>query len=108
MISEYINEETTIKCLYELVVNAMEHGNKFDSKKKVYVQVVLTNDYVFATVEDEGDGFNWREKVAGKSQDIIDSEKERGRGILMASSLCDRLFYNEKSNKAFLILESNI
>ena len=106
VISEYVNEETTIQGLYELVVNAMEHGNNFDSNKKVYVQVVLTNDYVFATVEDQGDGFNWKEKVAAKSQDIIDSEKERGRGILMARMLCDRLFYNEKGNKAFLILES--
>ena len=101
VISEFVNEETTIKCLYELVVNAMEHGNNFDSNKKVYVHVVLTNDYVFATVEDQGDGFNWKEKMAAKSQDIIDSEKERGRGILMARSLCDRLFYNEKGNKAF-------
>ncbi len=108
VISEYINEETTIKGLYELVVNAMEHGNNFDPKKKVYVHVVLTNDYVFATVEDEGEGFNWKEKMSAKSQNIIDCKKERGRGILMARSLCDRLFYNERGNKAFLILESKI
>ena len=103
---EYVNEELSIQGLYELIVNAMEHGNNFDSDKKVYIHVELTNDYVLAMVEDEGEGFNWKEKTDNKTHNIINSGEERGRGILMASSLCDGLFYNEKGNKAFLILES--
>jgi len=105
-IRKYVNEEATLGGLYELLVNAVEHGNKFDANKKVYVCLVLTNDYAFATVEDEGEGFNWKEKMAANTQDIITSEEERGRGVIMARMLCDRLFYNEKGNKAFLILES--
>ncbi len=49
--------------LYELVANAMEHGNRFAPAKKVTVEIGLLEDYLFVTVEDEGEGFDWRGKI---------------------------------------------
>ncbi len=88
----------------ELVMNAIEHGNKLDENKKVYVSFKGLKDKLIITVEDEGDGFDWRDLLDNKCLDL-EGEEERGRGIAMTRIMCDRLFYNEKGNKAFLILE---
>jgi len=58
------------------------------------------------TVEDEGDGFDWRYLLDNKCLDL-EGEEERDRGIAMTKAICDSLFYNEKGNKAFLVLDKN-
>lgn len=74
------------------------------SKDKKQFNWELSSDYVVATVTDEGEGFNWEEKL-NSNKDII-CDDERGRGLIMAKMFCNKVFYNEKGNKAFLILES--
>ncbi len=96
-------DETYFQGLKELVINAMEHGNKFDENKKVYVSFKDLKDKLIVTVEDEGEGFDWRDFLDNKFLDL-EGEEERGRGIAMTKVICDSLFYNEKGNKAFLIL----
>ena len=104
IINNFINEKTKVQGLYELIVNALEHGNKYDSNKKIYIDLVLTADYIFVTVADEGEGFNWKQKL--NSNQGITHSGERDRGLIISRLLGEKLFYNQKGNKAFFILES--
>ena len=54
---------TVLFCLYELAANAMEHGNRLDPGKTVFVEINVTDEYIQACVEDQGEGFNWREAI---------------------------------------------
>lgn len=97
----YTNE---VNCLLvgfnEMVYNAIEHGNKFDSSKKVIINIEIRQVYILITVEDEGEGFNWRSGM-DKKLDIMNFE-ERGRGIIFTKASFDYITYNEKGNKVYL------
>ncbi len=92
------NAEIIITTLYELTANAIEHGNRFDPQKKVRVDIVMSEQYVFAVVEDEGEGFLWEEIIEKPVE--LDGKQERGRGVSMVRLCCDMLFYSEKGNRA--------
>jgi len=85
------DSKVSLQGLYELVASAMEHGNSFDPNKEVSLRLVISSDYVLAIIEDEGNGFNWRE---AKNNLDIDHDGERGRGIMMSMMLCDSLLKN--------------
>ncbi len=87
--------------LQELLVNAIEHGNKFDGARRVFVEVMVMDNHYRIKIKDQGEGFNWREKINKE----IDPEdySERGRGIIMSRLLCACLQYNEKGNEATII-----
>ena len=101
---KYSVDKVYFQGLKELVINAIEHGNNFDENKKVYVTFKNLKDKLIITVEDEGDGFDWIDFLDNKCLDL-EGEEERGRGIVMTKIMCGNIFYNEKGNKAFLILE---
>ncbi|UMZ72987.1 PAS domain S-box protein [Natranaerofaba carboxydovora] len=102
-LEKYVANDVCLQCLHELMTNAMEHGNKFDPDKMLYIEATVCEEFVVVSLSDDGEGFNWTEKL--KKTCDIDFEGERGRGIIMAQLICDRLYYNEKGNKAFVILE---
>jgi serine/threonine-protein kinase RsbW len=73
----------------ELVNNAIKHGNKKDSSKKVTVQLKLANSEAEATITDQGPGFD-----PDSVPDPVAEEnllKEIGRGIFIVRSLMDSL-----------------
>ncbi|MFW6001646.1 MAG: ATP-binding protein [Halanaerobium sp.] len=86
--------------LHEIIVNAAEHGNQMSAAKKIIIDIEVNKDFLSAEVEDEGDGFNWKKKL--KQVFNIECEGERGRGIMMTKKACDKFYYNEKGNKAYL------
>lgn len=89
----------------EIVINAMEHGNKMDPKKEVIIEIEVTKEYIKTTITDDGAGFDWSlvaEKELNIGNDSID-ESERGRGIKISNKLYDELWYNEKGNQAYLL-----
>mgnify|MGYP006296042549 CR=1 FL=1 len=87
--------------LHELVVNAMEHGNKASKKKKINVELLINENYIYAIVKDEGLGFNWKEKISNDFN--LEKNNDRGRGIMMTLAGCDEFFYNKVGNKAYLM-----
>ncbi len=97
------NAEMLVMGIDEMVANAIEHGNKFNLDKKVTVEIVLAGRYILATVEDEGEGFDWREKVTVPME--LSGNRERGRGIPLAVLCCDSIVYNQKGNKVYIIKE---
>ena len=87
--------------LHELVVNAVEHGNQMQAGKKVYIELFVNDNYTYAVIEDQGKGFNWKQKL---NQDFnIEQKNDRGRGIMMTARGCNDFFYNKKGNKAYIL-----
>ena len=110
--------------LMELLTNALEHGNcniSWEEKtnflkkggnmleliekkrslpenkdKKIKISYFIGKDKSHFAIEDQGPGFNWRERmIAG---DIPDFELEHGRGISLSRGLVTALHYNDKGN----------
>ncbi len=87
--------------LHELIINAMEHGNKANKNKKIRIELLVNEKFVFAVVEDEGKGFNWKKEI-DKNFNLA-KNSDRGRGIIMTFAGCDEFFYNKIGNKAYLM-----
>lgn len=91
--------------LRELLINAVEHGNLKIPAKKAFCELrTLSPELCLIRVEDEGDGFNWREL---KLQIPDDPSKIRNRGFPLVNAIADKLEFNEKGNetKAYVSLQ---
>jgi anti-sigma regulatory factor (Ser/Thr protein kinase) len=99
----------------EILLNAMEHGGKFDPSQHVEVSYVRTKRMVLCKVKDPGTGFSLEElkhaALDNPPEDPFRHMEERekngmrpgGFGILMTKKLVDDLIYNEKGNEVLLI-----
>lgn len=109
--------------LLELLINAIEHGNcriSYEEKtawleqnrdimdlireknkapeirvRKVYFSYAITPEWSKFTIRDEGDGFDWRSRLARKRE----KPELHGMGMQMADLYVQRLQYNEKGNE---------
>jgi serine/threonine-protein kinase RsbW len=73
--------------LLEAVHNAIKHGNKDCSTKKIRIEVDAYKSNVNITVEDEGEGFD-----PDSVPDPTTEERrflEHGRGVFLIKNLCD-------------------
>lgn len=117
--------------LMELLTNALEHGNckiSYADKtqwleqgkniidlinekqkdpviaaKKIRLNYVIGKEKTKFSIEDEGDGFDWRSHLANKE---IDFTLTHGRGMSLSNSLVSELTYNEKGNKVSFEVEN--
>jgi anti-sigma regulatory factor (Ser/Thr protein kinase)/CheY-like chemotaxis protein len=99
----------------EILLNAMEHGGKFDPDKHVEVSYVRTKRVVLCKVKDPGTGFSLEElkhaALDNPPDDPFRHMQERedkgmrpgGFGILMSKKLVDDLIYSDKGNEVLLI-----
>jgi anti-sigma regulatory factor (Ser/Thr protein kinase)/ActR/RegA family two-component response regulator len=99
----------------EMLLNAMEHGGKFDPNKYVEVCYVRTRHMVLARIKDPGDGFTLEEvrhaAIANPPDDPLAHVIRRnesgmrpgGYGVLLAKNLVDELIYGEKGNEVLLV-----
>jgi CheY-like chemotaxis protein len=86
----------------ELLINAIEHGNRFAEEKKVYINAVIDGKKFEILIRDEGSGFDVKGIPADFSpQDLLN---ERGRGIIIIKHYMDELIYNEKGNEVKAVL----
>jgi sigma-B regulation protein RsbU (phosphoserine phosphatase) len=85
--------------LSELLINAAKHGNKFDNNKKVYVKYFLSREKLEMEIEDEGEGFK-QNLMADYDTRLLE---ENGRGIILVSSIVDKLKYNRNGNKVEIL-----
>jgi len=65
--------------LRELLNNAVEHGNRFDDSKKVFITVDYDEPNLVFMVEDEGEGFE--PAILNVLNEMNDELAERNRGI---------------------------
>lgn len=90
------NYNKVLLCISEAITNAIIHGHKNVSEKKIKVQVVSKDNDVSITVTDEGEGFDIDSIPDPTSEKNI--KKESGRGIHIIKSMSDSIEYNEKGN----------
>ncbi len=75
----------------EAVYNSIKHGNKSDSKKKIFLLIEKDKKTITISILDEGEGFDF-----SKIPDPTESEnilKESGRGIFIIKNVVDNLRY---------------
>ena len=100
---------------HELLLNAMEHGGKFDPEQYVEISYVRTRKMIMCRIKDPGGGFSLDEiehaAINNPSYDPIRHalfrEKQGlrpgGYGVLIAKHLVDELVYGEKGNEVLLV-----
>jgi serine/threonine-protein kinase RsbW len=86
----------------EALNNAVVHGNKKDSRKRVICQVLGgEGPSVTIAVEDEGEGFDWRRQLENE----MDEEAGSGRGLPIMKLYGRELRFNEKGNRVMITIE---
>jgi serine/threonine-protein kinase RsbW len=78
----------------ECMVNAVVHGNRYNSRKKVHLKVERTADSLTIVVGDEGDGFD-----PNAVPDPLDSEnllRGSGRGVMLMQSFMDEFQISQR------------
>lgn len=85
----------------EALTNAMKHGNKLDTAKKVLVDSVITEEKIKISVHDEGEGFD-----PGKVPDPTVEERKlvpTGRGVFLMRQIFDKVEFSDNGRQVTLI-----
>jgi serine/threonine-protein kinase RsbW len=88
-------------CVEEAVINAIIHGNRRDAKKSVTAAYWINGDELNVEVEDEGDGFVYKEISDPTAEGNI--MKSSGRGVYLINHLMDKVEYNDAGNRIRMI-----
>ncbi|MEP6961573.1 MAG: ATP-binding protein [Acidobacteriota bacterium] len=67
--------------LRECMVNAVVHGNRYNLRKKVYLEINCTSDRLEIVIGDEGEGFDTSQLPDPLAEENI--LRQSGRGVLM-------------------------
>jgi serine/threonine-protein kinase RsbW len=71
----------------ECVVNAVVHGNRYSSKKKVHLEIERAADSLTIIVGDEGEGFDMNSLPDPLAPENL--MKQSGRGLLLIRAFMD-------------------
>jgi serine/threonine-protein kinase RsbW len=82
----------------EGLTNAVKHGHGCDLNKTIRYSLSVQDENLIMEIEDQGDGFNWREV----QKRIPQTDKDHGRGIPIIKKYFSDYSYNEKGNKVIL------
>jgi serine/threonine-protein kinase RsbW len=87
-----------LTCLSEAVNNAIVHGNRESSEKKVYLNPKVIGDKrLIFTITDEGEGFDFNKLLDPSEPENI--EFLTGRGVFLIQKLADQCVFNSKGNE---------
>jgi serine/threonine-protein kinase RsbW len=88
----------------EAMINAVEHGNKGDASKRVFVQYGIEDGNFEITITDEGDGF----KPEAVPDPLADENlnKASGRGLALMRVYMDAVEYSAKGNSVHMAKKS--
>lgn len=95
-LGQEINEDFYAKVLIaltEAVNNAVLHGNKNDSRKKIDIKFSESESYITFKVSDEGEGFRYEHIPNPTEPENI--TKINGRGIFIMKNLSDDLKFED-------------
>ena len=71
----------------EAMVNAVVHGNRYNLKKKVHLNVVFEGEQLFVRIVDEGEGFEPQELPDPLAEENL--LRQSGRGLLLIKAFVD-------------------
>tara|TARA_B100000575_G_C23141960_1_gene664826 strand:+ start:1307 stop:1723 length:417 start_codon:yes stop_codon:yes gene_type:complete len=80
--------------LSEAVNNAIEHGNEFNSNKKVKLDITLSTECIIAEIYDEGPGFNPDKLVNPLEKKAM--LKDHGRGWFLMQHYSSSIEWDDK------------
>ena len=110
-----VDEDKVAIASREMLLNAMEHGGKFDPERRIEIAYLRARHVVLIRIKDPGEGFSLAKNLGtaanNPQDDPLRHQKHReaqgirpgGYGILLAKNLVDELFYGEKGNDVLLI-----
>lgn len=98
-------ESNLFVALDEAFVNAIKHGNKFDTSKSIKITVDITTKEARFTIEDEGDGFDINS--IPNPTDTENLFKTSGRGVMFMYNIMDEVKYNARGNRLTLVKKSD-
>lgn len=84
----------------EGVNNAIVHGNKMVSEKKVTISYEVASNRISFTIRDEGQGFDHTLLPDPTTPENI--ERTHGRGVFLMKHLADELAFSDKGNEVKL------
>lgn len=90
--------------LDEAFVNAVKHGNKFDSGKMVRIIADVSANEARFTIEDEGEGFDVNS--VPDPRDPTNLFRDSGRGVMFIYNIMDEVEYNERGNRLTMVKRS--
>lgn len=79
--------------LDEALINAMEHGNRWDPSKEIMIRISFKGGTAEVLIEDEGDGFDYCTK--NRMQHTSRPLDLRGRGIMLINKLSNTEWINK-------------
>lgn len=85
----------------ECMVNAVAHGNKYNSRKKVLFTLEVSPDRLGILVADEGDGFNDEAIPDPLAQENL--LKQSGRGLLLMRAFMDECDHSPRQPSGTLV-----
>lgn len=88
--------------LDEAFVNAVKHGNRFDSRKTVRIAADVSAKEARFTIEDEGEGFDVN--TIPDPRDPANLFRDSGRGVLLIYNIMDEVRYNERGNRLTMVI----
>lgn len=81
----------------EAVINAIKHGNQSSARKTVSISCDVTEEAVVIAVEDQGQGFDYRNLPDPTKEENI--FKGCGRGLFLIHNAVDKVEFNSPGNK---------
>ncbi len=87
----------------EALVNAIKHGNRSDSTKRVQVCCRVSPERVRIQITDEGQGFSPDRLPDPTDPDRL--EAPGGRGVMLMKAFMSRVEYNGPGNSVILVKE---
>ena len=88
--------------LHEALVNAVKHGNKFDSSKIVKVKRIITPHWWVWIIQDQGQGMKYEKRKFNLPKRI---DSVSGRGLFIINECFDDVRWSPKGNKLQLALK---
>jgi len=100
-----IEDETFLSniaiCVDELLNNALIHGNGLDETRKIVIAMDFDQEKVAISVEDQGEGFDYK-KIITEFSDNAETLPAH-RGLFIIHYLMDDMVFNEKGNKTTMV-----
>ncbi|HDZ68813.1 MAG TPA: ATP-binding protein [Phycisphaerales bacterium] len=87
--------------LEEALINAVEHGNKMDSDKKLKIDYSVDPDKIEIYVTDDGSGFKPNAVPDPRYGENL--YKTGGRGLFLIRSYMDVVEFNERGNRMHIV-----
>ncbi|MCL5038069.1 MAG: ATP-binding protein [Chloroflexi bacterium] len=89
--------------LQEALINAMVHGNRLDSNKKIVINSHIDSVKFEIDITDEGQGFKTSILPDPSSETCLSDLLEHGRGIFLIQCSMDEVNFNRKGNSVHMV-----